>query len=32
VRVIRPPEICSDGFLPCQNAIGAEFGNRIAHG
>lgn len=31
-RVIGSPEISTDGFLPYQNAIRAEFGNRIAHG
>jgi len=31
-RVIGLPEISTDGFLPYQNAIRAEFGNRIAHG
>jgi IS1 family transposase len=31
-RVIGSPEISTDGFKPYQNAIRAEFGNRIAHG
>jgi IS1 family transposase len=31
-RVIGLPEISTDGFLPYQNAIRSEFGNRIAHG
>lgn len=31
-RVIGSPEISTDGFLPYQNSIRAEFGNRIAHG
>jgi IS1 family transposase len=31
-RVIGMPEISTDGFKPYQNAIRAEFGNRIAHG
>lgn len=31
-RVIGLPEISTDGFKPYQNAIRAEFGNRIAHG
>jgi IS1 family transposase len=31
-RVIGSPEISTDGFRPYQNAIRAEFGNRIAHG
>jgi IS1 family transposase len=31
-RVIGLPEISTDGFLPYQNAIRAEFGNRVAHG
>jgi IS1 family transposase len=31
-RVIGSPEISTDGFLPYQNAIRSEFGNRIAHG
>jgi len=31
-RVIGSPEISTDGFTPYQNAIRAEFGNRIAHG
>ena len=31
-RVIGLPEISTDGFLPYQNSIRAEFGNRIAHG
>lgn len=31
-RVIGHPEISTDGYLPYQNAIRAEFGNRIAHG
>lgn len=31
-RVIGLPEISTDGFLPYQNSIRAEFGNRVAHG
>lgn len=31
-RIIGSPEISTDGFLPYQSAIRAEFGNRIAHG
>jgi IS1 family transposase len=30
--VIGAPEISTDGYLPYQNAIRSEFGNRIAHG
>jgi IS1 family transposase len=31
-RVIGLPEISTDGWLPYQNAIRSEFGNRVAHG
>jgi IS1 family transposase len=31
-RVLGSPEISTDGYLPYQPAIRAEFGNRIAHG